>query len=53
MEWRREYKPELIKESDVSIEAETGKMLVFGCLVQDNTGIVLTHAIPSLYSPAY
>jgi hypothetical protein len=26
MEWRREYKPELIKESDVRVEAETGKM---------------------------
>ncbi len=26
LEWRREYKPELIKEGDVSIEAETGKM---------------------------
>lgn len=26
MEWRREYKPELIEPGDVSIEAETGKM---------------------------
>jgi hypothetical protein len=26
LEWRREYKPELIKESDVRVEAETGKM---------------------------
>lgn len=26
LEWRREYKPELILESDVSPEAETGKM---------------------------
>jgi hypothetical protein len=26
LEWRRDYKPELILESDVSPEAETGKM---------------------------
>jgi hypothetical protein len=26
MEWRREYKPELIAPDDVGIEAETGKM---------------------------
>ncbi|KAJ9119623.1 hypothetical protein QFC22_003332 [Naganishia vaughanmartiniae] len=28
LEWRRNYKPELIQESDVSPEAETGKMWV-------------------------
>lgn len=26
MEWRREFKPELIEPGDVSVEAETGKM---------------------------
>lgn len=26
MEWRREYKPELITPDDVSVEAEAGKM---------------------------
>jgi hypothetical protein len=26
LEWRREYKPELISPDDVGIEAETGKM---------------------------
>lgn len=26
LQWRRDYKPELIQESDVSPEAETGKM---------------------------
>jgi hypothetical protein len=26
IEWRREYKPELIEPGDVGIEAETGKM---------------------------
>jgi hypothetical protein len=26
MEWRREFRPELIEPGDVSIEAETGKM---------------------------
>jgi hypothetical protein len=26
IDWRREYKPELIKPADVGIEAETGKM---------------------------
>jgi hypothetical protein len=26
MEWRREYKPELIEPGDVGVEAETGKM---------------------------
>lgn len=28
MEWRREYKPELIEPGDVSVEAESGKMYV-------------------------
>jgi hypothetical protein len=26
IEWRREFKPELIEPEDVSVEAETGKM---------------------------
>lgn len=26
IEWRREYQPELIKQTDVAVEAETGKM---------------------------
>ena len=26
LEWRREFKPELIQPGDVSVEAETGKM---------------------------
>lgn len=29
LEWRREYKPELIPPEEVKIEAETGKMCVF------------------------
>lgn len=28
MEWRREYKPELIEPGDVGVEAESGKMYV-------------------------
>jgi len=31
IDWRREYKPELIKPADVGIEAETGKMWVESC----------------------
>jgi hypothetical protein len=27
MDWRREFKPELIEPEDVGVEAETGKML--------------------------
>ncbi|KAJ9098492.1 hypothetical protein QFC19_006359 [Naganishia cerealis] len=30
LEWRRDYKPELIHESDVSPEAETGKIILNG-----------------------
>jgi len=26
IEWRREYKPELIRPGDIGVEAETGKM---------------------------
>jgi hypothetical protein len=29
LEWRREFKPELIPPDEVKIEAETGKMCVF------------------------
>lgn len=29
IEWRREYKPELIEPGDVSVEAESGKMYIF------------------------
>lgn len=29
MEWRREYKPELIEPGDVGVEAESGKMYVY------------------------
>ena len=28
LEWRREFKPELIQPGDVAVEAETGKMCV-------------------------
>jgi hypothetical protein len=28
MEWRREFKPELIEPGDVGVEAESGKMWV-------------------------
>jgi hypothetical protein len=28
MEWRREFKPELIEPEDVGVEAESGKMYV-------------------------
>jgi len=28
IEWRREFKPELIEPEDVSVEAESGKMYV-------------------------
>jgi hypothetical protein len=28
IEWRREYKPELIEPADVGVEAESGKMYV-------------------------
>ena len=31
IEWRREYKPELIEPGDVGVEAETGKMSVNLC----------------------
>ncbi|WWC73855.1 uncharacterized protein I206_107827 [Kwoniella pini CBS 10737] len=30
LEWRREYKPELIQPEDVGIEAETGKIILTG-----------------------
>nr|ODO04236.1 pleiotropic drug resistance protein [Cryptococcus depauperatus CBS 7855] len=30
LEWRRQYKPELIEPGDVSIEAETGKIILSG-----------------------
>ncbi|WVR07910.1 hypothetical protein IAU60_004953 [Kwoniella sp. DSM 27419] len=30
IEWRREYKPELIKPGDVGVEAETGKIVLTG-----------------------
>ncbi|KAK4689874.1 hypothetical protein P7C73_g228, partial [Tremellales sp. Uapishka_1] len=30
MEWRREYKPELIQPGDVGVEAETGKIILTG-----------------------
>lgn len=30
MEWRREYKPELIQPDDVGVEAETGKIILTG-----------------------
>lgn len=26
IEWRREYKPELLKPDEIGVEAETGKM---------------------------
>lgn len=30
MEWRREFKPDCIEPEDVGVEAETGKMCVYG-----------------------
>ncbi|KAL7425259.1 hypothetical protein Q5752_000947 [Cryptotrichosporon argae] len=30
LEWRREYKPDLIKPDEVSVEAETGKIIITG-----------------------
>ena len=34
MEWRREFKPELIEPEDVGVEAESGKMYVLhGCIM--------------------
>ncbi|RSH93066.1 hypothetical protein EHS25_007419 [Saitozyma podzolica] len=30
IEWRREFKPELIEPEDVSVEAETGKIIISG-----------------------
>lgn len=33
MEWRREFKPELIEPEDVGVEAESGKMYVlYNCI---------------------
>ena len=35
MEWRREFKPELIEPEDVGVEAESGKMYDFhGCIME-------------------
>jgi hypothetical protein len=46
MEWRREFKPELIEPGDVSVEAESGKMsvMISGGLLFAN------HQLTSQYS---
>jgi hypothetical protein len=56
MEWRREFKPELIEPGDVGVEAESGKMWVVSALCfgrQGLTGSILTgfdtDARPILY----